>query len=285
MMGLGGSRAGRTMEGRGHTALVTGASSGIGRSFSVLLASKGYDVVLVARSRDRLERLSQRLSADFGVRAEVMCVDLADVNASRTIKAELDQRGLKVDFLVNNAGYFVLGFYGDVSWEQQEAYLRVVGTSVLELTRYLLPAMVDQGWGRIVNVTSVAGYFSGSPGQSLYSPVKAMVHKFSESIALEYADRGVYCTSAPPGPTATRFLESSGASAAEHGAKSRLLQAMVMSPDTYAERAYEGCMRGRKVVIPGLHNKVWAFALVHAPSRLRYAMCAFTARMAPRASG
>lgn len=271
-----------TREGAGHTALITGASSGIGRSFSVLLASRGYDVVLVARRRDRLVKLSQRLSETYGVRAEVICVDLADVDASRTIKSELDGLGLTVDFLVNNAGYFVLGYYGDVAWEEQAAYLRVVGTSVLELTRYLLPAMVEQGWGRIVNVTSLSGYFSGSPGQSLYAPVKAMVHKFSESIALEYGHRGIHSTSAPPGPTATRFLEASGASAAEYGAKSRFLQALVMSPDTYAEQAYAGCMRGRRVVIPGLHNKLWAFALVHAPAKLRYAMCGFTAKFAPQ---
>ena len=271
-------------DGRGHTALVTGASSGIGRSFSILLASRGYNVVVVARRRDRLEKLSQKLSSTYGVRAEVICADLADPDACRTIKSELDRLGLTVDFLVNNAGYFVLGFYGDVPWERQEAYLRVVGTSVLELTRYLLPAMVEQGWGRIVNVTSLSGYFAGSPGQSLYAPVKAMVHKFSESIALEYGHRGIFCTTAPPGPTATRILEASGASAAEYGAKSRFLRAVMMSPDVYAERAYEGCMRGRRVVIPGLANKLWAFALVHSPARIRYAMSAFTAKMAPPSS-
>lgn len=270
-----------TGEGRGHTALVTGASSGIGRSFAVLLASKGYDVVLVARRRDRLERLSQRLSSEYGVRADVICVDLADPGTPRNIKVELDRMGLTVDFLVNNAGYFVPGFFGDVPWEEQEDYLRVVGTSVLELTRHLLPAMVEQGFGRIVNVTSLASYFSGSPGESLYAPVKAMVHKFSEGIDIEYGHRGIVCTSAPPGPTATRFLEASGATAADYGAKSRFLQAMVMSPDVFVERAYDGCMRGRRVVIPGLHNKLWAFALIHAPGRIRYAMCAFTANMAP----
>ena len=269
------------MEGTGHTALVTGASSGIGRSFSALLASRGYDVVLVARRRDRLEKLSRQLSEAHGVRAEVIRADLADPGACRAIKSRLDELGITVDVLVNNAGYFVPGFYGDVPWERQEAYLRVVGTSVLELTRYLLPAMVERGWGRIINITSLAGYFSGSPGQSLYAPVKAMVHKFTESLALEYGHRGVLCTTAPPGPTATRFLEASGASAAEYGAKSRFLQAVVMSPDEFAKKAYEGCMRGRRVVIPGLHNKLWAFALVHSPAPVRYALCAFTARMAP----
>lgn len=273
------SREGSAGEGRGHTALVTGASSGIGRSFAELLASKGYDVVLVARRRDRLERLRENLSTAHGVRAEVLCVDLADLDASRTITSELDRLGLTVDFLVNNAGYSVLGRYGDVPWERQEAYLRVLGTSVLELTRALLPAMVEKGWGRIVNVTSVSAYLSGSPGQTLYAPIKAMVHKFSESVALEYGHQGIVCTSAAPGPTATRFLEASGAG--ESARAGRVLRAMVMSPDAFASDAYHACMRGRRVVVPGLHNKVWTFALVHAPARVRYAMCGFTAKLVP----
>jgi short-subunit dehydrogenase len=268
-------------EGWGHTALVTGASSGIGRSFATLLAEKGYDVVLVARRRQRLERLKASLTSTYGVRAEVICVDLADPAAPRNIQAELDEMGLTVDFLVNNAGFFILGYYADVPWESQEEYLRVVGTSVLELTRYLLPGMLDKGWGRIVNVTSMSGYLSGSPGQSLYSPVKAMVHKFSESVSLEYQHKGIVCTSAAPGPTATRFLEAGGATAAEYGRSSRAMQALVMSPDTFVAKAYRGCMRGKRVVVPGVHNKLWALALVHAPGRVRYAMSAFTAKMAP----
>src|SRR5947209_2592151 len=147
-----------SQEGRGHTALVTGASSGIGRSFAVLLASQGYDIVVVARRKDRLEALAEELHASYGVRAEVLAVDLAEPTACVEIKDALDRMGLTVDFLVNNAGYSVLGFYADVPWERQEAYIRVLGTSVLELTRYLLPGMVDAGWGRIVNVTSLCGY-------------------------------------------------------------------------------------------------------------------------------
>lgn len=268
-------------EGRGHTALVTGASSGIGRSFATLLASKGYDVVLVARRLDRLEKLSEKLSSTYDVRAEVMCVDLADPEAPRTIKAELDRRGLTVDFLVNNAGFSVLGYYGDVPWERYEPMVRVLGTSVLELTSYLLPAMVEKGWGRILNVTSLSAYFSGSPGQTLYSPLKALVHRFSESIAQEYGRHGIVCISAPPGPTATRFLEASGVKAEEYASKTPLLRAVMLSPDVYAERSYTACMRGRRVVIPGWYNKLWMFALVHAPGRIRYPMCRFTAKVAP----
>src|SRR5882757_3492294 len=240
-------------EGRGHVALVTGASSGIGRSFAAHLASRGYDVVLVARRRARLEELAAELTAQHGVRAEVIAADLADPDAVRNIKAELDRLGLTVDFLVNNAGYSVLGFYCDVPWDEQEAYIRVLGLSVLELTRALLPAMVDQRWGRIVNVTSICGYFSGSPGQTLYAPIKSMVHKFSESIALEYEPYGITCTTAPPGATDTEILEASGGGAVDYVANNRLIKAVMMNPDRYAKAAYDGCMRGRRVVTPGLH--------------------------------
>jgi hypothetical protein len=282
------SRAGQldgllgSQEGRGHTALVTGASAGIGRSFAELLASVGYDVVLVARRRDRLEELGGCLSAAHTVRAEVIQADLADPEACRNIKAELDRLGLTVDFLVNNAGYSVLGMYCDVPWERQEAFIRVIGLSVLELTRYLLPGMVELGWGRIVNVTSIAGFFPGSPGQTLYSPLKSMVHKFSEGIAEEYEGRGIVCTVAPPGATDTELFEATGPSAVEYVRSSRLVQAVMMSPEVYVRDAYQGCMRGRRVVIPGLSNKTWAFMLTHAPPAARYAMCRFMAKSVPK---
>jgi uncharacterized protein len=268
-------------EGEGHVALVTGASSGIGRSFAAHLAARGYDVVLVARRRTRLEELAAELAVRHGVRAEVIAADLADEQAVPRIKAELDRLGLTVDFLVNNAGYSVLGFYCDVPWADQQAYIRVLGTSVLELTRCLLPAMVEQRWGRIVNVTSICGYFSGSPGQTLYAPIKSMVHKFSESIALEYEPYGIVCTSAPPGATDTEILEASGGGAVDYVANNRLIRSLMMNPDTYVRAAYDGCMRGRRVVTPGLHNRMWAFSLLHAPPPVRYAMCAFMAKLAP----
>jgi short-subunit dehydrogenase len=275
------STVGEPQEGRGRTALVTGASSGIGRAFAVLLASRGYDLVVVARRKDRLDELTEHLRAIYRVRAEVLAVDLADPGAGRAIKDGLDQLGVSVDFLVNNAGYPILGQYCDLPWEQQDAFIRVLGTSVLELTHLLLPGMVERGWGRIINVTSLTLYFSGSPGQTLYAPIKAMVHKFSESIALEYEDRGIICTTAPPGATATELLEKSGAGVAEYVANNRVLQAAMMSPEKYVAAAYRGCMAGRRVVIPGWHNRLWAFVLVHSPSKVRYAMCKFMAKMAP----
>src|SRR5205807_5478037 len=137
-------------------------------------------------------------------------------------------------------------------WERQEAYIRVLGTSVLELTRHLLPAMVDAGWGRIINVTSLCGYFAGSPGQTLYAPIKSMVHKFSEGLAAEYADKGIICTTAPPGATDTEILEASGGSAVDYVANNKLVKAITMSPDVYAKAAYDGCMQGKRVVIPGV---------------------------------
>ena len=268
-------------EGRGHVALVTGASSGIGRSFATHLASRGYDVVLVARRRERLEALAYDLVTRHGVRAEVIAVDLAEADAVARIKKELDGLEMTVDFLVNNAGYSVLGFYCDVPWEEQQAYIRVLGTSVLELTRCLLPGMVERRWGRIMNVTSICGYFAGSPGQTLYAPIKSMVHKFSEGIAAEYGPYGIVCTAAPPGATDTEILEASGGGAVDYVANNRLIKALMMNPDTYVKAAYEGCMQGRRVVTPGLHNRIWAFSLLHSPPPMRYAMCAFMAKLSP----
>jgi short-subunit dehydrogenase len=258
---------------------VTGASAGIGASFSELLASRGYDLVVVARRRERLEALKEKLSSSHAVRVEVICTDLSDPAACTNIKGELDRLGITVDFLVNNAGYSVLGFYAEVPWERQEAYIRVLGLSVLELTYLLLPGMLDKGWGRIINVTSMCGFFEGSPGQTLYAPIKSMIHKFSESIALEYESRGIICTTAPPGATDTEILEAAGPGAVEFVANNRLLKAVMMRPDVYTRAAYKGCMSGRRVVIPGIRNKVWGFTLLHSPPRIRYAMCGFMAKL------
>jgi short-subunit dehydrogenase len=271
--------SGNSQEGRGHTALVTGASAGIGHSFSHLLASRGYDLVVVARRRERLEALQKELSSAYGVHVDVICVDLGDPAACRTIKQELDRIGITVDFLVNNAGYSVLGFYADVDWQRQEAYIRVLGLSVLELTYYLLPGMLQRGWGRIINVTSMCGFFEGSPGQTLYAPIKSMIHKFSESIALEYESQGIICTSAPPGATDTEILETAGSGAMDFVANNRLVRAAMMRPEAYTKAAYKGCMAGHRVVIPGLRNKIWGFTLLHSPPGVRYAMCKFMAKL------
>src|SRR5277367_4018686 len=161
------------LEGRGRTALVTGASSGIGRSLTKLLAAKGFDVVVVARREDRLVALKEELESRWNVTVHPLVADLAEPATPAMIADTLERWRVQVDFLVNNAGYSQLSRYGDLAWSDHQRRLQVLGLSVLELTHRLLPSMAERGWGRIVNVASIAALFEASPNDVLYSATKS----------------------------------------------------------------------------------------------------------------
>ena len=179
-------------EGSGKTALVTGASSGIGKAFAELLAQKGYAVVLTARRGDRLEALAAEL------RAEIPGRDAHDRRRSGAAgrigsrsPRELASRKLAIDVLVNNAGYGVPGSYVNVPWLDHERFMQVMVTAVLDLTYRLLPGMIDRGWGRIINIASVAGMVPAPAGHTLYGASKAFLIRFSEALHAENAPKGV----------------------------------------------------------------------------------------------
>lgn len=257
----------RGTEGRGRTALVTGASSGIGFAMSELLAAKGFDVVLVARREQRLTVIADELKRRWKVDASPLVADLAVASAPADIAAALASSGQRIDFLVNNAGFAQFGRYDQLSWGEHGARLRVMGIATLELTHRLLPPMVERGWGRIVNVGSIAGLFNGTPQDSIYGASKAMVRCFSESIDAEFRPHGVRCTVSVPGFTATEILDQSGLS--DRVAKNPLFAAAMMSPATVARQAYRAVMAGRPMVIHGAHHRLLAAALLHAPLRVR----------------
>src|SRR4051794_9703562 len=139
-------------EGRGKTALVTGASSGIGKAFAELLAAKGYGLVLTARRGDRLDAIAAELRQKHQVITHTIVADLAQPDAPQHIVNELASKGLVIDFLVNNAGYGQPGSYVNVTWAEHERFMQVMVTAVLDLTYRLLPGMVERKWGRIINV-------------------------------------------------------------------------------------------------------------------------------------
>src|SRR5918993_5665697 len=197
-------------EGRGKTALVTGASSGIGKAFAELLASKGYAVVLTARRSDRLEALAAELRRRHDVSTHTIVADLAQPDASQHIAAELASRGLMIDVLVNNAGYGVPGSYVNVPWNDHARFMQIMVTAVLDLTYRLLPGMLDRGWGRIINIASVAGMVPSPAGHTLYGASKSFLIRFSEALASENAPRGVNVTAVCPGFTLSEFHDVTG---------------------------------------------------------------------------
>jgi uncharacterized protein len=251
-------------------ALVTGASAGIGAALARAYAAHGYDVALTARRADRLEQLASEISLRFGVEALSLPADMAEAQAADQVLAALGEQGRVVDALVNNAGYGLTGSYAGTSWPDQAAQLQVMLTSVCELTHRVLPGMVEQGFGRILNVASLAGLLPGTAGHTQYAAIKAFLIRFSQSIHLENMRTGVHCTALCPGMTYSEFHDVNGT----RDMVGRAIPAwMWLGADEVAGIGYEAAEANRPVCVTGAPNKAiaalakilpddWAMALV-----------------------
>ena len=255
-----------------RTALITGASAGIGKELARVFAAEGFDVILVARRRERLEELATELAASHGIRARVLAEDLSDPDAPARIVATLSRDGVAVDALVNNAGYGLGTPFTRVSRERLHAFLRVLLTSVVDLTHLLLPGMVERGYGRVLNVSSVAAFAPERAGD-LYAPVKTFVVRFSKAVAREVAGTGVHVTALCPGFTYSEFHDVLGVRA-EVG---RLPRWMWMDAATVAREGFDAVMRGDEVRVNGAVNRAIVAALRLLPVSL-------IRRLAPAAS-
>ena len=234
-------------EGHGKTALVTGASSGIGKAFAELLAEKGYALILTARRRDRLEQLAAELRRRHNVETHIVVADLAEPGAASTIASELRQKNITVDFLVNNAGYGMPGSYTNVTWADHSRFMQVMVTAVLDLTYQLLPGMIERGWGRIVNIASVAGMVPAPAGHTLYGASKAFLIRFSEALAAENAGRGVNATAVCPGFTLSEFHDVTGT----RDRMNKMPGFLWLTAANVAREGYDAVMRGDPVVVNG----------------------------------
>ena len=191
-------------------ALVTGASSGIGREFCRQLAALGYHLVLVARRADRLHSLASDLREALGTASLVIPTDLSERGACRKIARRLRDKEIAVEFLVNNAGYGVPGRFTEPDWQTHEDSIQVMMSAVCELTWRLLPGMQERRCGYVVNVASVAGLVPGSEGHTLYGASKSFLIRYSESLALENLRLGVHVSALCPGFTFSEFHDVTG---------------------------------------------------------------------------
>ena len=189
----------------GRTALVTGASAGLGAEYARQLAALGADLVLTARREDRLAALAAEIEAT-GRRARVVPADLSRPDAPGAVMAAAG----RIDILVNNAGFGLPGTYDQTTWDQQRDFIQLMMTACAELAHRALPGMRAQGWGRIVNVASLAGIVPGSAGHTLYGATKAFLISFSQSLAAEGRDAGVRAQACCPGFTYTEFHDVNG---------------------------------------------------------------------------
>lgn len=245
-------------------ALVTGASAGIGTAFARELAKRGNALVLTARRADRLEELAAELRASHGVRVECIAADLADPQSPRRICDELVQRGIAIHTLVNNAGYGVTGSFLTPSWQTHADFLQVMMTAPCELVYKLLPAMQQQGAGRIINIASLAGLIPGSAGHTLYGAAKAFLIKFSQSLALENISRGVRVCAVCPGFTYSEFHDVTGT----RPLVSKMPKWMWMSAEEVARVGVDAVDRGEIVYVTGRVNRTIKSLLKLIPDKL-----------------
>ncbi len=248
------------------TALVTGASSGIGLELATLLAREGHDLVLVSRSRGKLEDIGRALHEEFGITTSVIARDLADPASPQAVASELASRGIAVDILVNNAGFGVYGFFTETSLEKELEMIQVNIVALTHLTKLFLPGMIARRRGRILNLASTAAFQPG-PLMAVYYATKSYVLSFSEALANETAGTGITVTALCPGPTVTDFQKQAGLEATV-----LFNNPFLMTAAEAARAGYEGMMRGRRVVIPGLANAMLVQGTRIAPRRLSTAI-------------
>ena len=226
---------------KGRTALITGASKGLGAAFARALARQGADLVLVARSAGALEKLAARLSGEFGVKCFVLPADLAAPDAATRIEQELDRLGVTVDLLVNNAGLGLSGRFLSHDVTAEQASVQVNVQSLIGLSHVLGAKMVERGHGGIINVASNAA-FQSLPLMAVYAATKAFVLSFSEALRHELAGHGVRVMASCPGPTATNFFE---------GTTTTMKAAQFDTADMVAARSLQAFEKGKAVAYPG----------------------------------
>ena len=243
------------------TVLITGASSGIGYELAKLFARDGFQLILVARDHQALATIAHELSAKTPAPITILPADFSRPIAPSTLVDELREHGLQVDVLVNNAGFGVYGLFASTDLSAELDMIRVNATALTQLTKLLLPGMLERHRGKILNVASTAAFQPG-PLMAVYYATKAYVLSFSEALANELRGSGVTVTALCPGPTATAFQQRAGAE------QSRLFNGGMMDAARVARAGYDGMRRGRTVVIPGLRNRLLAFSIRLAPRTL-----------------
>ena len=231
------------------TALITGASSGIGRDLARLFAADGYDLVLVARREDALRALADDLARQHRIKVVTVVADLTRTDASPHVMSETDRAGLAIDVVVNNAGFGLHGPVAELPLPRQLDMIQVNVTALTALTRLFLPGMLQRNRGGILNVSSTAAFQPG-PLMAVYYATKAYVESFTEAVAEEVRGTALRVSCLCPGPTHTEFADVAAI------ADTNLFRGKTMTSMDVARIGYDGWKSGRVLVVPGLTNKL-----------------------------
>jgi short-subunit dehydrogenase len=233
-----------------------------------VFAAEGFDLVITARREERLAAVADMLRREHGNQVDVIVADLSVQDAPAKLCDEIARRGLVVDVLVNNAGYGVPGTFAASPWTRQAALLQVMVVALAELTHRLLPGMVDRGYGRIINVASLAAFVPAPAGHTLYAACKAFVVKFSESLSNEVTRSGVHVTALCPGFTRSEFHDVTGTRAAVGELPSWLWKDAAQ----VAREGFDAVMAGTPIHVTGRVNRTIATLARYVPSRVLVAV-------------
>lgn len=239
-------------------ALITGASSGLGAEYARQLAARGHNLVVVARDTARLKKFAAELEAQYSCEVEVLAADLHSAKDRQRVALRLRDATKPVSVLVNNAGYGIAGDLADSDDREELEHHAIHVTAPLELTKAVLPGMLDRGWGRVIVVSSVAGYLS----RGTYSAHKAWGLSFARSLTATYSRKGVVVTAVAPGFTRTEFHQRMGMEV------SGIPSVMWLRSDYVVGESLKAAMRGRPVTIPSLRYKILVAVAHILPKRL-----------------
>lgn len=229
-----------------NTALITGASSGIGKEFAKIHASKGNDLVIVARRKEKLEELKAEFEKKFNVKVKIIAKDLSKPKAASEVFNEIKKEKIVVEYLINNAGFGGIGKFHEREWEKDLDMINLNVVALTTLTRLFLTEMVKRNKGKILNVSSTASLMPG-PMQAVYYATKAYVTSFSNALAQELCDTNITVTALLPGPTETEFAKTSGMDRTTLFEKS-------FSAQSVAKDGYEAMEKGKLNVVTGVSS-------------------------------
>ena len=242
-------------------ALITGASSGIGLEIAKNFAEKGYNLILTARRRDLLEEVAKNISSKNDVNVDIISKDLSLKESTQEIFEFCEAKDYSIDILVNNAGYGIKTAFDKTSVEEEEKFIRVLGTSVIMLTKLFIPKMIKNGGGRVMIVSSVAAFAAPSAIQPLYGPIKTFMNRFSDSINVNYRHKGITSTALCPGFTITGFHTASGV----QEEMDRVPRFLVFSAKRIADEAVDATLSGKSLCVPTFTYKTLVFTLKYLP--------------------